>query len=125
MTTKLFSTLDERRTFGIRFHDGEDVRTGLLRLVRVQSLRASRLTGLGHLRCVKLQEFDATTSNFRVVLIDNVTTIIRMLGEVASQSGTATITMHLIVCDAAGVRTSGYLLEAKAVNDVDVIIIES
>lgn len=125
MKSEVLGRQSERRTLTVRFADGEDLRSGLLELVHEFRLHAGRLTALGSLSNLQLQELEAATATFRKVFVGGDVRVIRMLGEVAAHAGTPMLTVHLIVADATGVKTSGYLLEAKVAGHLDVVVLES
>ena len=109
------------QTYLLRFDRGEDVITGLKQLCQDNNITAAHLTALGAAEMVELAFYDLDKKEYDTWVVDEVTEIASMVGNVALADGETVIHAHGVFATRERVQ-AGHVMQLTAAGTCEVTL---
>lgn len=113
------------RTWSITLESGEEVNACLHDFARREVLSPTSFTATGALQDAVLGYLEAEKQDYRRNALDRPMQVVSLIGDVALHNGRPQIRMRAVLGDNDGSTFDGFLLEAHAGHNLEVIMTEA
>lgn len=124
MKTKLLSA-EATKIYALVFDKGDEVIAGLQRFAEQEGLDSAHFTAIGAFRSVALQYFNAETSAYDDIPVEEQVEVLALNGNVALDRDGIKIHAHVVVGLRDGATRGGHLKEAHVFPTLEVIVEEA
>lgn len=113
LKAQLLSNQNERKTWVLAFHKGDEVMAGVTEFARKHHISAAHLTAIGAFSNATLAWYDVKRKAFRTIPVPSEVEVVSLIGNITvNQDNSPLVHIHCALGNPDGKLVGGHLLEA-------------